>query len=332
MATAHASYALLHLTGYALPIEELKRFRQLHSKTPGHPEVGVTPGVETTTGPLGQGLANAVGMALSEQLLAKEFNRPGHSIVDHRTWVFVGDGCLMEGISHEACSLAGTLGLSKLIVIYDDNGIASMGGSNTGSATTRRSASKYGWRVIRAVDGHDPRPSRRRWTGPRRPACPGLQDPVGRAAPAGPDHDVRSALGSPRSPQPARRGESQNRCDRGRVRAAWNAPRRRGTQREWQRRFEAARARAAGFERRVLRRGCRPAGRRQRRCAHPMIDRRASIASRKRRRFHRGTAPAARTAEPRRTSAVPTSPRSGQRSGTDRSLGTSSTTACANSA
>ena len=117
-------YALLHLTGYALPMEELRRFRQLHSKTPGHPEVGVTPGVKTTTGPLGQGLANAVGMALSEQLLAAQFNRPDHTIVDHRTWVFVGDGCLMEGISHEACSLAGTLKLSKLIVIYDDNGIS----------------------------------------------------------------------------------------------------------------------------------------------------------------------------------------------------------------
>ena len=108
-------YALLHLTGYDLPIEELKRFRQLHSKTPGHPEIGLTPGVETTTGPLGQGLANAVGMALAEKLLAAEFNRPGHAIVDHRTYVFVGDGCLMEGISHEACSLAGTLGLGKLI-------------------------------------------------------------------------------------------------------------------------------------------------------------------------------------------------------------------------
>src|SRR5438105_2468174 len=117
-------YALLHLTGYDLPLEELKRFRQLHSKTPGHPEFGVTPGVETTTGPLGQGLANAVGMALAESLLAAEFNRPGHAIVDHRTWVFVGDGCLMEGISHEACSLAGTLGLSKLVAIYDDNGIS----------------------------------------------------------------------------------------------------------------------------------------------------------------------------------------------------------------
>src|SRR5438046_533565 len=117
-------YALLHLTGYDLPIDELKRFRQLHSKTPGHPEYGLTPGVETTTGPLGQGLANAVGMALAEQLLAAEFNRPEHTVVDHRTYAFVGDGCLMEGISHEACSLAGTLGLSTLVAIYDDNGIS----------------------------------------------------------------------------------------------------------------------------------------------------------------------------------------------------------------
>src|SRR5215470_15259537 len=116
-------YALLHLTGYGLPIEELKRFRQLHSKTPGHPERGVAPGVETTTGPLGQGLANAVGMALAERLLATEFNRPGHAIVDHRTYAFAGDGCLMEGISHEACSLAGTLALRKLTVFYDSNGI-----------------------------------------------------------------------------------------------------------------------------------------------------------------------------------------------------------------
>jgi transketolase len=150
-------YGLLHLTGYALPMEELKRFRQLHSKTPGHPEFGVTPGVETTTGPLGQGLANAVGMALSEQLLAAEFNRPGHTIVDHRSWVFVGDGCLMEGISHEACSLAGTLKLSKLIVIYDDNGISIDGHVEhwfTDDTPGRFEA--YGWRVIRAVDGHDP--------------------------------------------------------------------------------------------------------------------------------------------------------------------------------
>ena len=149
-------YALLHLSGYALPIDELKRFRQLHSKTPGHPEVHVTPGVETTTGPLGQGLANAVGMALAERLLAAEFNRPGHEIVDHRTWVFVGDGCLMEGLSHEACSLAGTWGLSKLCAIYDDNGI-SIDGAVDGWFTDDTPArfEAYGWRVIRGVDGHD---------------------------------------------------------------------------------------------------------------------------------------------------------------------------------
>ena len=149
-------YALLHLTGYDLPIEELKRFRQLHSKTPGHPEFGVTPGVETTTGPLGQGLGNAVGMALAERLLAAEFNRPGHTIVDHRTYVFVGDGCLMEGISHEACSLAGTWGLSKLIALYDDNGI-SIDGETKGWFTddTPKRFEAYGWNVIRHVDGHD---------------------------------------------------------------------------------------------------------------------------------------------------------------------------------
>jgi transketolase len=149
-------YALLHLTGYALPLEELKRFRQLHSKTPGHPEVGVTPGVETTTGPLGQGLANAVGMALAEKRLAAEFNRPGHTVVDHRTYVFVGDGCLMEGISHEACSLAGTLGLGKLVAIYDDNGI-SIDGETKGWFTddTPRRFEAYGWQVIAPVDGHD---------------------------------------------------------------------------------------------------------------------------------------------------------------------------------
>jgi transketolase len=149
-------YALLHLTGYALPIEELKRFRQLHSSTPGHPEVGITPGVETTTGPLGQGLANAVGMALSEQLLAAEFNLPGHGIVDHRTWVFVGDGCLMEGISHEAGSLAGTLALSKLVAVYDDNGISIDGRVKDWFADdTPGRFEAYGWRVIRDVDGHD---------------------------------------------------------------------------------------------------------------------------------------------------------------------------------
>ncbi|HSQ80199.1 MAG TPA: transketolase [Casimicrobiaceae bacterium] len=149
-------YALLHLTGYDLAMPELKRFRQLHSKTPGHPEVGATPGVETTTGPLGQGLANAVGMALAERLLGETFNRPGHAIVDHRTYAFVGDGCLMEGISHEACSLAGTLRLSKLIVLYDDNGI-SIDGSTRGWFTddTPRRFEAYGWNVIAQVDGHD---------------------------------------------------------------------------------------------------------------------------------------------------------------------------------
>jgi transketolase len=149
-------YALLHLTGYALPMDEIRRFRQLHSMTPGHPEYGMAPGVETTTGPLGQGLANAVGMAIAEKLLAAEFNRPGHDIVDHRTYVFVGDGCLMEGISHEACSLAGTLGLGKLIAIYDDNGI-SIDGHVSGwfRDDTPKRFEAYGWQVLRDVDGHD---------------------------------------------------------------------------------------------------------------------------------------------------------------------------------
>jgi transketolase len=149
-------YAALHLTGYDLPLEELKRFRQLHSKTPGHPETGLTPGVETTTGPLGQGFANAVGMALAEKLLAAEFNRPGHAIVDHRTWVFLGDGCLMEGISHEAASLAGVWGLNKLVCFYDDNGI-SIDGRVTGwfRDDTAARFRAYGWHVIGPIDGHD---------------------------------------------------------------------------------------------------------------------------------------------------------------------------------
>jgi transketolase len=149
-------YALLHLTGYELPMDELKRFRQLHSKTPGHPEVGATPGVETTTGPLGQGIANAVGMALAERLLVATFNRPGHTIIDHRTYVFLGDGCMMEGISHEACSLAGTWGLHKLVAFYDDNGI-SIDGAVAGWFTddTPRRFEAYGWNVIRDVNGHD---------------------------------------------------------------------------------------------------------------------------------------------------------------------------------
>ena len=150
-------YALLHLTGYELSIEDLKQFRQLHSKTPGHPEYGYTPGVETTTGPLGQGIANAVGMALAEKTLAAQFNRDGHTIVDHHTWVFLGDGCLMEGVSHEACSLAGTLGLGKLIAVYDDNGISIDGEvENWFTDDTPKRFESYGWHVIPAVDGHDP--------------------------------------------------------------------------------------------------------------------------------------------------------------------------------
>lgn len=149
-------YALLHLCGYELSIDDIRNFRQLHSRTPGHPEWGVTPGVETTTGPLGQGLANAVGMALAEKLLAGEFNRPGYDIIDHFTWAFVGDGCLMEGISHEVCSLAGVLRLSKLIVLYDDNGISIDGEVQSWyrDDTPARFAA-YGWHVIDNIDGHD---------------------------------------------------------------------------------------------------------------------------------------------------------------------------------
>ena len=193
-------YALLHLSGYDLPMEELKRFRQLHSKTPGHPEYGLTPGVETTTGPLGQGLANAVGMALAERMLAAEFNRPGHDIVDHATYAFVGDGCLMEGISHEACSLAGTLGLGKLTVFYDDNGI-SIDGKVAGwfNDDTPKRFEAYGWHVIRDVDGHDTgavdRAVRQAKAAPERPSLVCCKTIIGKGAPnkAG-SHD---AHGSP---------------------------------------------------------------------------------------------------------------------------------------
>ena len=149
-------YSLLHLTGYDLTIDDLKQFRQLHSRTPGHPEYGYAPGVETTTGPLGQGITNAVGMAIAEKALAAQFNQPGHDIVDHHTYVFLGDGCLMEGVSHEACSLAGTLGLGKLIAFWDDNGISIDGhveGWFTDNTPGRFAA--YGWHVIADVDGHD---------------------------------------------------------------------------------------------------------------------------------------------------------------------------------
>jgi len=159
MSNGHGSmlvYSLLHLTGYDVSIDDIKNFRQLHSKTPGHPEYGYTPGVETTTGPLGQGIANAVGMAIAEKTLAAQFNRDGHAVVDHNTYVFMGDGCLMEGISHEVCSLAGTLGLGKLIGFYDDNGI-SIDGEVEGwfSDDTPKRFEAYGWQVIRNVDGHD---------------------------------------------------------------------------------------------------------------------------------------------------------------------------------
>ncbi len=159
LSNGHASmllYALLHLSGYDLSIEDLKKFRQLHSKTPGHPEVGVTPGVETTTGPLGQGLSNAVGMALAEKLLAHEFNRPGFKVVDHHTFTFLGDGCLMEGISHEVCSLAGAWKLNKLIAMYDDNGISIDGAVKPWfSDNTPERFKAYGWSVIGPIDGHD---------------------------------------------------------------------------------------------------------------------------------------------------------------------------------
>jgi transketolase len=289
-------YALLHLTGYALPIEELKRFRQLHSKTPGHPEVGITPGVETTTGPLGQGLANAVGMALSEQLLAAEFNRPGHSIVDHRTWVFVGDGCLMEGISHEACSLAGTLGLSKLIAVYDDNGISIDGDVEHWFADdTPRRFEAYGWRVIRDVDGHDTaaieRALQQAIEDSRRPTLVCCKTVIGKGSPnkAG-SHDVhgaalgaaeaaatRSALGWADGPFQIAAG----------IRAAWDA-RAAGAARQadWQRRLKAygqAHPQLAGeFERRVLLRALPRNWRAASDAAVARaVEQRASIASRK---------------------------------------------------
>ncbi len=160
MSNGHGSmllYSLLHLTGYDLSIDDIKNFRQLHSKTAGHPEYGYAPGIETTTGPLGQGIANAVGMAVAEKVLGAQFNKPGHEIVDHNTFVFMGDGCMMEGISHEVCALAGTLGLGKLVAFYDDNGI-SIDGEVEGWFTddTPKRFESYGWEVIPAVDGHDP--------------------------------------------------------------------------------------------------------------------------------------------------------------------------------
>jgi transketolase len=260
-------YALLHLAGYDLPMGELRKFRQLHSKTPGHPEYGATPGVETTTGPLGQGLANAVGMALAERLLASEFNRPGHTVVDHHTFAFVGDGCLMEGISHEACSLAGTLGLGKLVVLYDDNGI-SIDGKVEGWFTddTPQRFAAYGWNVIPDVDGHDvgavdraiakakaqaqaARPTLiccKTIIGKGAPTKAGTADCHGSALGEKEIAATRTALGWPYAPFEIPRD----------VGAAWDArPAGAARQAEWDARFAAYRAAhpalAAEFERRI---------------------------------------------------------------------------------
>jgi transketolase len=266
-------YALLHLTGYDLPMEELKNFRQLHSKTAGHPEVGITPGVETTTGPLGQGLTNAVGMALAEKLLAAEFNREdetvSHRIVDHYTYVFMGDGCLMEGISHEACSLAGTLRLSKLIGFYDDNGI-SIDGHVEGwfADDTPRRFEAYGWHVIPNVDGHDPAALEAALVAAKKQAVlphgkptliccktvigmgspnkAGTHDVHGAALGAAEVQATREALGWTAAPFeiPADLARAWNATDRGAV-----------AERAWQVRFDAYRQQypleAAEFERRM---------------------------------------------------------------------------------
>jgi len=263
-------YGLLHLTGYDLAIDELKRFRQLHSRTPGHPEVGVTPGVETTTGPLGQGLANAVGMALAEALLAREFNRPGHTIVDHRTYVFAGDGCLMEGISHEAASLAGTLKLDKLTVLYDDNGISIDGHvAQWFSDDTPARFAAYGWHVVRDVDGHDVdavdlalRDARaagkptliccRTVIGKGSPSKAGTHDVHGAPLGAEEAEKTRRALGWPHPPFAIPQE----------IRAQWDAGGRgEAAEADWKRRFEAYREHypheAAEFERRT--RGALPA-------------------------------------------------------------------------
>jgi transketolase len=262
-------YALLHLTGYDLPMSELKAFRQLHSKTAGHPEVGITPGVETTTGPLGQGIANAVGMALAEKLLAAQFNQADHTIVDHRTYVFLGDGCMMEGISHEACALAGTLRLSKLVAFYDDNGI-SIDGHVEGWFTddTPKRFDAYGWHVIPNVDGHDPAAIEAALVEAKRqgaqadgkptliccktvigmgsPNKAGTHDVHGAALGAAEVQATRDALGWTAAPFeiPAEIALAWNATDRGAV-----------TEQAWRERFEAYRAQfpqqAAEFERRM---------------------------------------------------------------------------------
>ena len=262
-------YALLHLTGYDLPMDELKKFRQLHSKTAGHPEVGITPGVETTTGPLGQGITNAVGMALAEKLLAAEFNQAGHAIVDHHTYAFLGDGCMMEGISHEACSLAGTLRLSKLVAFYDDNGI-SIDGHVEGWFTddTPKRFEAYGWHVMPAVDGHNPaaidaaiqaaKAQSARADGKPTLIC--CKTVIGQGSPnkAG-THDVHGAalgaaeIAATRAQLGWTAAPFEIPAD---VAAAWNAVERgQAAERAWRTRFEAYRTaypvQAAEFERRM---------------------------------------------------------------------------------
>ena len=275
MSNGHGSmlvYALLHLTGYDVSIDDIKNFRQLHSKTPGHPEYGYTPGIETTTGPLGQGVTNAVGMAIAEKVLADTFNRPGHEIVDHRTWVFLGDGCLMEGVSHEACSLAGTLGLGKLIAFYDDNNI-SIDGHVDGwfSDDTPKRFEAYGWQVIPDVQGHDAEAIdaaiREAIANTEQPTLICCKTIIGAGAPNKQDtHDVHGAplgdaeiaaarefIGWPHAPFEIPED----------VRSAWNR-REAGTaaQREWQQRFDAYAAAhpglAAEFRRRMT--GTLPGG------------------------------------------------------------------------
>ncbi|NJD25868.1 MAG: transketolase [Betaproteobacteria bacterium] len=260
------AYALLHLTGYDLSIDDLKAFRQLKSRTAGHPEYGHTPGIETTTGPLGQGITNAVGMALAEKVLAAEFNRPGHAIVDHYTYAFLGDGCLMEGISHEACSLAGTLGLGKLIAFWDDNGI-SIDGHVEGWFTddTPKRFEAYGWHVIAAVDGHNAEEIEKALLAARaekdRPTLICCRTVIGLGAPNKQgSHDCHGApLGADEVaaarahigwPHPAFEIPDD-------VYAAWNGrPRGATFQENWDRRFAAYRtafpAEAAEFERRVM--------------------------------------------------------------------------------
>ncbi|BBF91533.1 transketolase [Blastochloris tepida] len=267
LSNGHASmliYGLLHLTGYDLPMSEIKRFRQLHSKTAGHPEVGVTVGVETTTGPLGQGFANAVGMAIAEKTLAAQFNRPGHTIVDHRTFVFLGDGCLMEGISHEAASLAGRLKLGKLVALYDDNGISIDGKVEEWFADdTPARFESYGWNVIRNVDGHHPGAIDAAITAALASGKPSLiccKTVIGRGAPT--KQGTENSHGAPLGPEEAAQAKAvfgwshppfEVPAD---VYAMWDQrPRGAGLHADWTARFEAYRQAfpdlAAEFERRV---------------------------------------------------------------------------------